>query len=126
MVEQTARRMPRGWPADVQPPGSDNWQESAVAWLLEVVPPRYRKHAVLRRNPLALAALARHHAGACVEGARQGYRAVRAELSERVPAHVIDGMLVAYRTEGKRLAATSRAVGLVERALRGEALTPRA
>src|SRR6516164_7728178 len=103
MVEQTARRMPRGWPADVQPPGSDDWQESAVAWLLEVVPPQYRKHAVLRRNPLALAAVARHHAGACVEGARQGYRSVRAELSDRVPAHVIDGILVAYRTEGKRL-----------------------
>jgi len=78
-----------------------------------------------RRNTVSMPCCAAILAGACVEGARQGYRAVRAELSERVPAHVIDGILVAYRTEGKRLAATSRAVGLVERALHGEALTPR-
>jgi hypothetical protein len=120
MVEQTTQQVPPGWPADVQLPGSADWAESAVAWLLEVVPPQYRKHAVLRRNPVALAALARHHADACVEGARQGYRNVRAELGKRVPSHVVDGVLVAYRTEGTRLVATSHAVELVERALLGE------
>lgn len=91
-----------------------------MAWLLDVVPPEYRKHAVLRRNPVALAAVARHHADASVEGARQGYRHVRTELGDHVASHVIDGVLVAYRTEGQRLAATSQAVELVERALRGE------
>ncbi|MGH3167142.1 MAG: hypothetical protein ACRDN0_14795 [Trebonia sp.] len=45
------------------------------------------------RFPAALAALARHHAQACVTGAREG-----------------------YRIEGKRFAATARAVDLVGRA----------
>jgi len=33
--------------------------------------------------------------------------------------------LAAYRTEGRRLAATARAVALVERAMRGEAFAPK-
>jgi len=41
-----------------------------------------------------------------------------------MPPHAIDTVLAAYRKEGARLAATARAVGLVERALRGEAFTP--
>ncbi len=42
-----------------------------------------------------------------------------------MPPHAIDTVLAAYRKEGARLAATARAVGLVERALRGEAFTPK-
>jgi hypothetical protein len=41
-----------------------------------------------------------------------------------LPPHAIDTVLAAYRKEGARLAATARAVGLVERALRGEVFTP--
>jgi len=55
-----------------------------------------------------------------VEGARAGYRTTRTELGEAVPPHVIDAVLDAYRTEGRRLAVTAKAVVLVERALRGE------
>jgi hypothetical protein len=116
---------PPGWPAGVHPPGSDEFESTAVGWLLDVVPPDYRLHGVLRRYPVALAAMARYHSRACVEGARQGYRTARTELAGTLPPHAIDTVLAAYRKEGARLAATARAVGLVERALRGEVFTPK-
>ena len=37
----------------------------------------------------------------------------------------VQAVLAAYRKEGARLAATARAVGLVERALRGEVFSPK-
>lgn len=116
---------PPGWPAGVHPPGSDDFESTAVGWLLDVVPPDYRLHGVLRRYPLALATMARYHSRACVEGARQGYRTARTELADALPPHAVDTVLAAYRQEGARLAATARAVGLVERALRGEVFTPK-
>jgi hypothetical protein len=116
---------PPGWPAGVHPPGSEEFESTAVGWLLDVVPPDYRLHGVLRRYPVALATIARYHAQACVEGARQGYRTARTELADVLPPHAIDTVLAAYRKEGARLAATARAVGLVERALRGEVFTPK-
>jgi hypothetical protein len=117
--------IPPGWPAGVHPPGSEDFESTAVGWLLDVVPPDYRLHGVLRRYPIALAALARYHSKACVEGARQGYRTARTELAGVLPPHAIDTVLAAYRKEGARLAATAEAVDLVERALRGEDFTPK-
>ena len=116
---------PPGWPAGVHPPGSDDFESTAVGWLLDVVPPDYRLHGVLRRYPVALATMARYHSRACVEAAREGYRTARTELAGSLPPHAIDTVLAAYRKEGARLAATARAVGLVERALRGEVFTPK-
>lgn len=117
--------IPPGWPAGVHPPGSEEFESTAVGWLLDVVPPDYRLHGVLRRYPVALATLARYHSKACVEGARQGYRTARTELAGALPPHAIDTVLAAYRKEGTRLAATAQAVDLVERALRGEVFTPK-
>ena len=117
--------IPPGWPAGVHPPGSEDFESTAAGWLLDVVPPDYRLHGVLRRYPVALAALARYHSKACVEGARQGYRTARTELAGVLPPHAIDTVLAAYRKEGARLAATAEAVDLVERALRGEEFTPK-
>jgi hypothetical protein len=80
---------------------------------------------VLRRHPIALAAMARHHCEACVEGARNGYRTARTELGGKLPPHAVEAVLSAYRREGSRLAANAVAVGLVERALHGEVFTPK-
>jgi hypothetical protein len=115
--------VPPGWPAGVHPPGSEEFEQTAVTWLLDVVPPDYRLHGVLRRHPLALAVLARHHLAACVQGARDGYRAARTELAALPPGGV-DAVLEVYRGEGRRLVETARAVDLVGRALRGEVFTP--
>ena len=116
--------LPPGWPDGVHPPGSEDFEQTAVAWLLEVIPPDYRLHGVLRRHPIALAVLARHHLAACVEGARRGYRGARTELGDVLPPQGIDAVLAAYRAEGSRLVATALAVDLVGRGLRGETFTP--
>jgi hypothetical protein len=108
----------------VHPPGSERFEETALTWLFDVVPPDYRLHGVLRRHPVALATLARHHLAACVQGAREGYRTARTELGSQLPPGGMEAVLAAYRTEGGRLVETAHAVDLVERALRGEVFAP--
>src|SRR5579863_981184 len=112
--------LPPGWPVGVHPPGSDGFEKTAVDWLLDVVPADYRLYGVLRKHPVALATMARHHLAAAVAGARQGYRMARTELNEMLPPHAVDAVLAAYRREGRRLVATARGVEVVEKALRGE------
>jgi hypothetical protein len=124
MIEIVAAYVPVGWPAGVHPPGTADFEQSAVAWLLDVVPPDYRLHGVLVRHPVALAVLAKHHVDACIEGARAGYRAARAELGSDLPPGGITAVLDAYRTEGRRLVATAKAVDLIARALRGQEFVP--
>jgi hypothetical protein len=119
-----AAYVPPGWPSGVHPPGTEDFERTAQAWLLDTVPPDYRLHGVLRRYPLALAAMAGHHARACVSGAREGYRTARTELGGALPPHALDAVLAAYRAEGRRLVATAQAVDLVARALRGEVFSP--
>ena len=109
---------PAGWPEDVDPLGSEDWERSA-AWLLDLVPD-LRAQTTVRRFPLILAVIARHTLTGSLEGARQGYRTARTELGEAVPPHAVDDALKAYRDEGRRLAAAVRSVELVERALRGK------
>jgi hypothetical protein len=119
-----AAYLPPGWPTGVHPPGSEGFERTAVAWLLDMVPPDYRLHGVLQRHPIALATLARRHLAACVEGARQGYRTARTELGGVLPVSGVDAVLAAYRSEGHRLVTAARATDLVERALRGKEFTP--
>jgi hypothetical protein len=119
-----AAYLPPGWPTGVHPPGSEGFERTAVAWLLDMVPPDYRLHGVLQRHPIALATLARRHLAACVEGARQGYRTARTELGGVLPMSGVDAVLAAYRSEGHRLVTAARATDLVERALRGKEFTP--
>jgi len=116
--------LPPGWPTGVHPPGSEAFERTAVTWLLDVVPPDYRLHGVLRRHPVALATLARRHLAACVEGARQGYRTARTELGGVLPVSGLDAVLAAYRTEGRRLVTAAHAANLVEQALRGKEFAP--
>lgn len=115
--------LPPGWPAGVHPPGSEGFESTASDWLFEVVPPDYRLYGVLRKHPMALAAMARHHLAATIQGAREGYRMARTELAE-LPPHAVDAVLAAYRREGSRLVAVARSVEIVERALRGETAQP--
>jgi hypothetical protein len=111
--------VPPGWPPEVHPPGSERFEDTATAWLLELLPPEYRRYGVLRRYPLALARMARHHLEANVEAARVGFRTARTDLSPSIPAHGIEAILETYRRVGGRLAALASAAELVEAALRG-------
>src|SRR5262245_52172495 len=92
-----------------------------MAWLLELVPPEYRRYGVLRRYPIALARMARHHVNASVEAAREGFRTARVELADVVPPHGLEAVLDTYRREGGRLVTLLQAIELVETALRGQA-----
>lgn len=109
---------PAGWPEAVAPPGSEDWEGTAVGWMLDQVPD-LRGHTMVRRHPVILAAITRHTLTGSLDGVRQGYRTARTELGETVPPHAVDAALAAYKDEGRRLAAALRGVELVERALRG-------
>ncbi|MFI6903778.1 hypothetical protein ACIBKY_21105 [Nonomuraea sp. NPDC050394] len=115
--------VPPEWPAEVRPPSVPDWETSAVAWLLDAVPPDYRAHEVLRRHPIALARMAAHHVNSAIEAARAGYRGAAVDLKGHLPPHAVEAVLDVYREEGPRLVRLSRAIDAVERALRGETFT---
>ncbi|MFI6395364.1 hypothetical protein ACIBHY_46610 [Nonomuraea sp. NPDC050547] len=115
--------VPPEWPAEVRPPSVPDWETSAVAWLLDAVPPDYRAHEVLRRHPIALARMAAHHVDSAIEAARAGYRGAAVDLKGHLPPHAVEAVLDVYREEGPRLVRLSRAIDAVERALRGETFT---
>ena len=117
--------LPPGWPAAVRPPGAPDWELTAVAWLFDLVPPDYRSHEVLRRYPVLLARFARDHGLAGLEAARAGWRTVRVELADALPADAMEAAIAAYEREGARLASAARAVDAVAGALRGERWVPR-
>ncbi|MCO5993596.1 hypothetical protein [Actinoallomurus rhizosphaericola] len=116
--------VPPGWPSGVHPPGTERFEDTAVAWLFDLVPPEYRRYGVLRRHPAVLSRMARLHVAADLEAAREGFRTARAELADTVPAHAVETVLEIYRREGTRLASVARAVELVDAALRGGSFTP--
>jgi hypothetical protein len=117
--------VPPGWPERVRPPGSPDWERTAVAWLFDLVPPDYRAHEVLRRYPVLLARFAADHVRAGLEAARAGWRTVRVDLADDLPADAIEAAMTAYEREGARLAAAARGVEVVAGALRGEKWVPR-
>jgi hypothetical protein len=104
--------VPAGWPSAVRPPDSQGFEASAVTWLLDVLPPGYREQKQVHHYPVGLAVMARNHAVACLDGAREGYRAARAELGGFLPPGEIDAVLAVYRAAGDRQAATAREAGL--------------
>lgn len=117
--------VPPGWPAQVRPPGSPDWARSATGWLLDQCPPEYRGHAALTRRPAALAWVAGRHVEASLEGARRALAGLRAALGDAVEPAAMPALVEVLETEVARLLATSRAVGLVEEALRGRRHVPR-
>ncbi|MGI8529636.1 MAG: hypothetical protein ACR2KO_09185 [Geodermatophilaceae bacterium] len=118
-------QLPPGWPAAVRPPGTPEWERTAVAWLLELVPPDYRAYEVLRKYPVLLARFAADHVGAGLEAARGGWRTLRAELADTLPPEAIEAAMSAYEREGSRLAEAQRGVRLVAVALVGHRWVPR-
>jgi hypothetical protein len=117
--------VPPGWPPQVRPPGAPDWERTAVAWLFDLVPPDYRAHEVLRRYPVLLARFAGDHVAAGLEAARKGWRTVRVELADQLPADAIEAAMTAYEREGTRLSAAARGVEVVSGALQGERWVPR-
>jgi hypothetical protein len=109
----------------VHPPGAPEWERSAAGWLFDRCPGEYRAYGVLRRYPVVLARFVAHHVAACLDGNRRALAAARTELRDVVTPEVLAAAIQAYEREGARLVAETRAVGLVEEALRGRRYVPR-
>lgn len=116
---------PPGWPRAVPDPESPEFDARVVGWLLDLCPPEYRGHDVLRRHPVVLARLASLHAEATLAAARTAYAGARRELADRVPPEAIEETLGALSREGAHLATRVREVALVEQALQGRRWRPR-
>lgn len=117
--------VPPGWPPEVRPPGTPDWERTATAWLFDLCPADYRAHEVLRRHPAVLARFAAQHVRAGVEAASRGLSTAREELREVADPETVAAAVAAYEREGARLVVTSRALGLVEEALRGRRFVAR-
>lgn len=109
----------------VRPAGAPEWERTAVAWLLDLVPPDYRAHEVLRRYPELLARFAAGHVDGCLNAARAGWRTLRADVGDRLPPEAVEAAMTAYEREGRRLAEAARGVELVAAALQGRQWVPR-
>ena len=115
----SAAVVPPGWPPEVRPPGTPDWERTATAWLFDLCPPDYRAHEVLRRHPVVLARFAHHHLQGAVWAARQGLAAARDDFRDVTDPETVAAAVSAYEREGARLVRTQRSLGLVEEALRG-------
>jgi hypothetical protein len=117
--------LPPGWPPAVAPPGSPDWERTAVGWLFEQCPPDYRGYPVLARHPVLLARLAGEQVAAAADATRQGLTSVRAELAGTLPPEAVEAAVDLYEREQLRLETVARGLAAVARALRGERWVPR-
>ena len=116
---------PAGWPDGVRPPGAPEWEQTAVAFLLDCCPADFRGYAVLRRHPLVLARFAAHFVAGQCRSSQEGLAEIRTSLQRLVTPDVVEAAAQVWLEQAARLARTRRAVTLVEEALRGHVFTPR-
>jgi hypothetical protein len=112
--------LPPGWPEQVHPPGSVDWEQTATAYLLDCCPPDFRSYPVLRRHPVVLARFAAQFVEGQLSSAQAGLAGSRVSLARYVSAEVLQSAAEAWLEQSARLARTRRAVGLVEEVLRGK------
>ncbi|MEV4891788.1 hypothetical protein AB0K48_20640 [Nonomuraea sp. NPDC055795] len=117
-VDDGGRGLPDAWPPDVPAPGADSWPDKAIDWLLEAMPPDYRKHRdVLAAHPLLLARSAHEHTIRARDAVRDSYRGAAVDLRDQLPPEAIAAVLDVHRAELTRLTALQQAIGHVGRAL---------
>lgn len=116
---------PPGWPREVRPPDTPDWERSAAAWLLDLCPPDYRHYSGLRRHVVVLARFAVLHVEANQAACRRGLSEARADLGQVAELAVVEAAVATFQLEDARLLGVRRAVGLVEEALRGRRFVAR-
>ena len=116
--------VPPGWPDSVRPPGAEDWERTAVAFLFDCCPPDFRSFPVLRRHPIVLAKFAAAFVVGQHRSAQEGLAGVRTELARVVPPEVVQEAAEAWLEQEARLSRTRRAVGLLEEALLGRVFVP--
>ncbi len=115
---------PPGWPHDLPPRGTAEFDERVVGWLLDRAPADVRGSA-LRQFPIALVRVVAHVIAGELDGIRNAYSTARGELGEHLAADELATVQAALEAEGARLLAVQREVGLVEEALVLQARTRR-
>ena len=110
---------PAGWPKDLPPPESGEFDERVVTWLLDRAPPGFRTASTLRAQPTALGLLVLHTAAGEVEALRAAYAAARRELSHMLSPEQLDGVLADVEAQGAASVETRRQIDLVVAALAG-------
>ena len=115
----TSSVAPPGWPREVRPPDTPDWEGTAANWLLDLCPPDYRRYSGLRRHVVVLARFAVLHVEANQAACRRGLSEARADLGQVAELAVVEAAVQTFHLEDARLVAVRRAAGLVEEALRG-------
>ena len=109
-------RGPAGWPRDLPPPGTDEFDAKVAGWLLDRGPADLRSSGI-RQWPLALAHLLVRVLEAEVEGTRKAYASARVDLSTHLTPAELASVQAALEAEGARLLHMQREVALVAQAL---------
>jgi hypothetical protein len=112
-----ARSGPVGWPRDLPPPLTEEFDAKVTGWLLDRGPADLRLSPI-RQWPVALARLISHLVDADLEGTRRAYASARVELAGHLGADQVAAVQSALEAEGARLLTVQREVALVEEALR--------
>jgi hypothetical protein len=115
-------RTPPGWPRELASPGTSEFADRVVPWLLDQGPPDLRT-SVLRTLPLALVRYLIHYAEGGLNGARKAYGQARVELSPRLTPAELATAQQGFEAAGARFLQLRRELALVEAALLGLAVT---
>ena len=118
-----AGREPVGWPRDLPPPRTVEFDEKVVGWLLDRGPADLRL-SPLRHFPIALARLVSRLVESGLEGTRGAYASARSELGEYLTPDELTSVQSALESEGARLLQIQREVTLVEDVLRRRSVRP--
>lgn len=112
-----AARGTAGWPRDLPPPGTAQFDARVVGWLLDRGPADLRL-SPLRHYPVALARLVVRLVDSSLDGTRGAYASARVELGEYLSPDELTTVQSALESEGARLLQIQREVALVEDVLR--------
>ena len=115
-----AARAPAGWPHDLPPPGTEEFEAAVASWLLDRGPADLRT-SPLRHQPIALAWAVSHHVDATLTGVRAAYASARTGLGEYLSADQVATVQTALEAEGARALQAQRETSLVSDALRAAA-----
>lgn len=117
--------LPAGWPEGVVPPGMEDWERSATAFLFDCCPADFRAYPVLRRHPVVLAQFAAQFVEGQVRASEEGLERVRLSLRDQVEPPVVEEAVRSWQQELGRLRRVREGIALVDDALRGMAFVPR-
>ena len=108
--------VPSGWPKDLPPAGTAEFDERVASWLLDRGPAELRSSS-LRSSPRALAFVVSHVLSGSCEGVRAAYRTARIDLADRMDPPEFAATQSGLEALGAQLMACKREVDLVANAL---------